>query len=98
MTFKEYYKLNKRALRSLFKILGIVFTSLYSILFIIFAMSNKNELIDGLYVFILCFILGNFLAVSISIRNGIFSDEITDSVIFKDTIRFKERTRFVIAK
>ena len=64
MKLIEYYKLNRSVSNFVFKLLGIIFTCLFAILMIIFAMDNKRELIDAVYLFILCFFLGNFLAFS----------------------------------
>ena len=64
MTRIEYFRLNKRASKLIFKNLGIIFTSSLAMAFLIFGMDNKRELIDGFYLFLLCFILGNLLGLS----------------------------------
>src|SRR5665648_1220316 len=64
MTLVEYFRLNRNAFHSVFKLLGIIFTSLCALLMIIFAMDNKREPIDAFYLFVLCFVLGNLLAFS----------------------------------
>jgi len=64
MTLVEYYRLNRNIFHLVFKLLGIIFTCVFALLMIVFAMDNKREPIDAVYLFILCFVLGNFLAFS----------------------------------
>ncbi len=65
MTPIEYYKINRRVSKFTFKVLGVIFTSILAIFFLIFGLDNKRELIDGFYLFLLCFVLGNLLGLSI---------------------------------
>ncbi|MFV0592510.1 MAG: hypothetical protein ACK5M7_14070 [Draconibacterium sp.] len=64
MTLIEYFKLNKSVTKFTLKISGVLFSGILAILFLIFGLDNKRELMDGFYLFLVCFILGNLLGLS----------------------------------
>lgn len=64
MTAIEYYKLNKKASKELFKMLGIVMTTVFSVIFMLTSMENRHGWIDAVFALIFCAALGNLLAAS----------------------------------
>ena len=64
MTMLEYFKINKKILFSLFKLIGAVVTGVIAFLFIVTSFHFKS-LMDVFYLFLTCFILGNLIAFSL---------------------------------
>jgi hypothetical protein len=64
MTKLEYFKTNKKILFSLFKLIGAIVTGVIALLFIVTSFHFKS-LMDVFYLFLTCFILGNFIAFSL---------------------------------
>jgi len=64
MTTLEYFKTNKKTLFSLFKLIGAIVTGVIAFLFIVTSFHFRT-LIDVLYLFLTCFLLGNFIAFSL---------------------------------
>jgi len=71
MRIREYYKLNKESSKLIFRGLSIGLTCFLLLLFLAFAMDNKRTFLDGIYVILICFFLGNSMALSI--LSAIFS-------------------------
>jgi hypothetical protein len=71
MSIREYYKLNKESSKLIFRGLSIGLTCIFLLLFLAFAMDNKRTFLDGIYVILICFFLGNLMALSI--LSAIFS-------------------------
>lgn len=64
MTAIEYYKLNRKASKELFKMLGIVMTTIFSVIFMLTSMENRHGWMDAVFALIFCAALGNLLAAS----------------------------------
>jgi len=64
MTAIEYYKLNRKASKELFKMLGIVMTTVFSVIFMLTSMEDRHGWIDAVFALIFCAALGNLLAAS----------------------------------
>ncbi len=64
MNFKEYYNLTKETTKSLLKIVGVIFTSIFAIIAIITGYENYS-LVDLLEIFAISFILGNGFGIFI---------------------------------
>lgn len=81
MTRIEYFGANKKVILNLFKILGVAATSVFAILFL--ATSFRfNTMLDALYLFLVCFVLGNLIAfsftyLSFSTQYNSYSEQLT---------------------
>ena len=64
MNFKEYYNLTKETTKSVLKIAGVIFTSIFAIIAIITGYENYS-LVDLLEIFAISFILGNGFGIFI---------------------------------
>lgn len=64
MTKREYFRQNQKVILLLFKLIGVVATSIIAILFILTSFHFKS-LMDVLYLFLICFVLGNMIAFSL---------------------------------
>jgi hypothetical protein len=66
MKRREYFIINKEVILPLFKLIGVVSTSIIAVLFILTSFHFKS-LMDVLYLFLTCFILGNLIAFSLTL-------------------------------
>jgi hypothetical protein len=64
MTKREYFKANKEVIVSLFKLTGVIITSINALLFIVTSFHFRS-IMDVFYLFLFCFLLGNWIAFSL---------------------------------
>ena len=63
MSKREYFRENKKVLQLLFKLIGVVATSVFAFLFLVTAF-RFSGVMDAFYLFLVCFVLGNLIAAS----------------------------------
>lgn len=86
MTKGEYFKANREVLLALFKLIGIIATSIIAILFIVTGFHLKS-LLDVFYLFLTCSILGNIIAFSITLMYFTLNyNPFKDQTLFFNTI------------
>lgn len=94
MTKLEYFKTNKKTLFSLFKLIGAIVTGIIAFLFIVTSF-HFNSLMDVFFLFLTCFILGNFIAFSLVLSYfSLDYSSVRDQFIFFNSVDEDTKNEF----